>query len=94
MCLYLQLENHSLDKKTILTKVDGEYQVNKVITQGDKVDRFSLTFAESDMKGFISEGSNLLLMRLLITKGTPTGFTAISFDSDTNLCRSPYVSYI
>lgn len=90
--LYQQLDNFVLDKKTILTKVGGEYQLNRVVSQGEKIDRTSNTFPEEAMRGFISEGSNLLLSRLLIKKGLPSSFQAISFDSDGNLCKSPYVS--
>lgn len=88
----LQLDNFALDKKTIITKEAEGYQVNRVVSQGEKVERSAHTFPLEVMKGFISEGSNLLLLRLMVIKGLPAGFQAISFDSDGNLCRSPYVS--
>lgn len=81
----------ALDKKTILTKHNDEYQLNRVVSQGEKTDRTNHTYPVAAMRGFISEGSNLLLSRLLVKKGLPSGFQAISFDSDANLCKSPYV---
>lgn len=90
----LQLDNYALDKKTLFSKENDEYVLNRVITQGEKTERSSHTFPQDAMKGFISEGSNLLLMRLMVKKGLPAAFQAISFDSDGNLCKSPYVSLL
>ncbi|XP_067932140.1 ciliogenesis-associated TTC17-interacting protein-like [Watersipora subatra] len=89
---YVKLDNLALDKKTTLFKDEGGYQVSRVISQGERVERSNHTYPLNAMKGFISEGSNLLLLRLMVTKGLPSGFQAISFDSDGNLCKSPYTS--
>lgn len=88
------MENHSLDKKTTLTKTETEYQLSRVVSQGEKTERSSHTYPFDAMKGFISEGSNLLLCRLLVSKGLPDNFEAVSFDSDANLCKSPYVGLL
>lgn len=88
------MDNFALDKKTIFTKEENEYVLNRVLTQGEKTDRSTHSFPAEAMKGFVSEGSNLLLLRLMVKKGVPGSFQAISFDSDGNLCRSPYVSVV
>ena len=88
----MQLDNFMLDKKTTIFRDADGYQVSRVVSQADRVDRSNQTYPLDAMKGFISEGSNLLLLRLMVIKGLPSGFQAISFDSDGNLCRSPYVS--
>lgn len=51
-----QLQNHPLDRKTFIVKQEGEYVVNRVITQGEDVQRSVQTFKAQNMQGFISEG--------------------------------------
>ncbi|XP_050418130.2 ciliogenesis-associated TTC17-interacting protein [Patella vulgata] len=88
---YVNLDNCPLDRKTNIVKQETEYTVNRIITQGEAVERKNKTFSFDDMKGFISEGSNLLLHRLLIEKGMPDDdFQLVSFDSETNLCAATY----
>lgn len=87
---YVKLENCPLDRKTFIVQQDGGYVINRVITQGEDIQRSSKTVEPDTMKGFISEGSNLLLHRILIEKGIPENFQLISFDSDTNLCPALY----
>lgn len=89
---YVKLDNCPLDRKTFLVRNSDGYQINRVITQGEDVQRTSKTIPLEQMKGFISEGSNLLLHRLLIEKGMETELQFISFDSDTNLCPAIYKS--
>ncbi|XP_071803391.1 ciliogenesis-associated TTC17-interacting protein-like [Asterias amurensis] len=87
---YVKLEDNHLDKKTFLRLQDGQYVVNKVITQGDQVQRTALSFSLDSMAGFISEGSNLILERLMVKKGIPENMEFLSFDSEANLCRATY----
>lgn len=87
---YVKLENCPLDRKTFIVRQDDDFVINRVITQGEDIQRSSKTVHSDTMKGFISEGSNLLLHRLLIEKGVPDNFQLISFDSDTNLCPAIY----
>lgn len=87
---YVKLENCPLDRKTFIVKQPDNFIINRVITQGEDVQRSSKTVELAKMKGFISEGSNLLLHRLLIEKGIPDNLQFLSFDSDTNLCSVIY----
>ncbi|XP_052094871.1 ciliogenesis-associated TTC17-interacting protein-like [Mytilus californianus] len=87
---YVKLENCPLDRKTFIVQQDEGYVVNRVITQGEDVQRSSKTLELEQMKGFISEGSNLLLHRLLIEKGVSENLQLLSFDSETNLCAASY----
>ncbi|KAL4222899.1 hypothetical protein ACF0H5_018939 [Mactra antiquata] len=87
---YVKLENCPLDRKTFIVKQDDDFVVNRVITQGEDIQRSSKTMKAETMKGFISEGSNLLLHRLFVEKGIPESMQLISFDSDTNLCPAIY----
>ncbi|XP_076471459.1 ciliogenesis-associated TTC17-interacting protein-like [Babylonia areolata] len=89
---YVKLENCPLDRKTIIIRQGDNYVINRVITQGEDVQRTSRSVSHDTMKGFISEGSNLLLHRIFIGKGLPEELHFISFDSETNLCPAIYRS--
>lgn len=51
------------------------------------------TFPLSSLKGFVSEASNFLILRILARQKTvPEYITFLSFDADTVLSKSVYVS--
>ena len=52
----MQLENHPLDRKTIISQQEDDYVINRVITQGDDVQRSSRSITLENMQGFVSEG--------------------------------------
>lgn len=87
---YVKLENCPLDRKTTILRQGDAYTINRIITQGEDVQRTSRTVPLEDMIGFISEGSNLLLHRLFIGKGLKDELQFVSFDSETNLCPAIY----
>lgn len=87
---YVKLENHPLDRKTFIVKQPDGFVINRVVTQGEEIQRSTRNFSPDKLRGFISEGSNLLLQRLLIKKGIPNNFQLIAFDSDTNICPVSY----
>ncbi|KAL5006484.1 hypothetical protein ScPMuIL_015290 [Solemya velum] len=89
---YVKLENCPLDRKTFINKENNNYNIKRVITQGEEIQRSAKTLNETQMKGFISEGANLLLHRLLIERTMPENFRVISFDSETNLSQVVYRS--
>ena len=43
VCLFLQLENHPLDRKTFIVRQGEEYVVNRIITQGEVRMKFVLS---------------------------------------------------
>lgn len=88
---YVKLENCPLDRKTFIVLQEEDYVINRVITQGEDIQRSAKTIELSKMRGFISEGSNLLLHRLLVEKNFHSDdFQLLSFDSDTNICAAVY----
>lgn len=90
---YVKLDNHPLDRKTYLVKQGEEYVINRVVSQGEETTRTASTIPAENMTSFISEGSNLLLQRLLVKKqGFAEPFQLLSFDSDANLCPVIYRS--
>jgi len=89
---YVKLDNHPLDRKTFIVKQGEEYIINRVVSQGEETTRTALSIPAERMTSFISEGSNLLLQRLLVKKGFAEPFQLLSFDSDANLCPVVYRS--
>lgn len=87
---YVKLDNHPLDRKTIITKEGNLYVVNRVIRQAGDVQRSVRTYKNEEMEGFVSEGSNLLLQRILVKFGLPENFEIIAFDAEANLCHVSY----
>ncbi|XP_072038474.1 ciliogenesis-associated TTC17-interacting protein-like [Amphiura filiformis] len=87
---YVKLEDNHLDKKTYIVLQDGHYVINRVITQGEQVQRSDQTYSLESMKGFISEGSNLMLQRVMVRKGIADNLTFLSFDPDAVLCKATY----
>ncbi|XP_071959728.1 ciliogenesis-associated TTC17-interacting protein-like [Antedon mediterranea] len=89
---YVKLEEQHLDKKTFIVKQEDKYILNRIITQGEQVFRHAETYSSETMHGFISEGSNLLIQRLMVKKGIPEDCKFISFDSEAKLCHATYKS--
>ncbi|KAL8587030.1 hypothetical protein ACOMHN_023420 [Nucella lapillus] len=87
---FVKLERQSLDRKTTIIRDYEGYVINKVITRGTDMTTLNNTYSLDTMKGFISEGSNLLLQRIFIIKGLPEELQFISLDSEDMLCPSVY----
>ena len=51
-----QLENHPLDRKTFIVRQEEDYVINRVITQGEDVQRSTQTVKTDTIFGFVSEG--------------------------------------
>ncbi|XP_076362018.1 ciliogenesis-associated TTC17-interacting protein isoform X2 [Tachypleus tridentatus] len=88
---YVELENHSFDKKTVITRRNAKYIVKCTTIKGSDIQKKEHIMSEEDMQGFISEGANILLQRLLVRKGLqePTSFK--SLDSECKLCIVMYI---
>ncbi|XP_072179571.1 ciliogenesis-associated TTC17-interacting protein-like [Diadema setosum] len=87
---YVELEDVQLDKKTHIIYKDGQYILNKIVARGQEVQRTAETFSEDRLKGFISEGSNLILQRIMARKGVPEDLVFISFDAEAKLWTATY----
>lgn len=88
---YVKIPDNPLDKKTLIElDEDGTYSVKKTISQGEEMQRTDTYYKKDQFQGFISEGSNLLLQRIMAKKGVPSDLTFVAFDSTTSLCTSSY----
>ncbi|XP_069083199.1 ciliogenesis-associated TTC17-interacting protein isoform X2 [Pleurodeles waltl] len=83
---YLRIKGKNLDKKTHLVKRGDTLVLDKVITEGQDVRKQALSFAWESMKGFVSEASNLLIMRILAKRRViPENLLFLAFDMESNL---------
>ncbi|KAK3728139.1 hypothetical protein QZH41_019455 [Actinostola sp. cb2023] len=87
---YVKIPDNPLDRRTFLSLDDGVYTVKKTMSQGVEIKKSEFQFTSEEFKGFISEGSNILLQRVMVKKGVPDQMVFLTFDSDTNLRTSSY----
>lgn len=88
---YVKIPDNPLDKKTLISlSEDGIYSVKKTVSQGEETQRTETYYKKEHLQGFISEGSNLLLQRVMVKRGIPDNLMFVAFDSTTSLCESTY----
>ncbi|CAJ1071628.1 ciliogenesis-associated TTC17-interacting protein [Xyrichtys novacula] len=88
---YVKLEGHSLDKRCHMVQRDGQMVINKVITVGEKVTKESSSYPVSILRGLITEGSNLLLMRLIaLRRKVPENMSFLSLDPGLRIIHTTF----
>ncbi|XP_073491093.1 ciliogenesis-associated TTC17-interacting protein [Aquarana catesbeiana] len=87
---YVKLKSHSLDKKTHVKRQGDKLVINRVIIEGQQMQQETSSHDLSSLGGFISEASNLLIMRLLVRMKNKQNLDFLAFDAEMNLCISSY----
>ncbi|XP_056247674.1 ciliogenesis-associated TTC17-interacting protein [Seriola aureovittata] len=88
---YVKLEGHSLDKRCYMVQHDGQMVIDKVTTVGEEVTKETASYPTSVLRGLVTEGSILLLMRLIaLRKKTPEHMTFISFDQGLHIMHTTF----
>lgn len=88
---YIKIPNKPLDKKTVLIKEDNKYVIKRTTTEGMVVSEKERTYPLAAMKGFISEGANIILQRILcLRQEVPEQAKFIAIDSTVNLTHQTY----
>ncbi|XP_049888303.1 ciliogenesis-associated TTC17-interacting protein [Epinephelus moara] len=88
---YVKLEGHSLDKRCHMVQRDGQIVIDKVTTVGEETKKESVSYPMSVLRGLVTEGSNLLLMRLIaLRKKMPEHMTFISFDQGLHVIHTTF----
>ncbi|XP_026115007.1 ciliogenesis-associated TTC17-interacting protein [Carassius auratus] len=88
---YVKLEKQTVERKVHLVKQDDQLVVNRIVSEKEGVKTQTHTFPLSSLKGFVSESSNFMIMRILARQKTvPENITFLSFDPDTVLSKSVY----
>ncbi|KAM6919959.1 ciliogenesis-associated TTC17-interacting protein [Lycodopsis pacificus] len=88
---YVKLEGHSLDRRCHMVQHDGQMLIDKVTTVGEETTMESVSYPMSALNGLVTEGSNLLLMRLLaLGKKVPEHMTFISFDQGLHIIHTTF----
>lgn len=89
---YVKLDGFLLDRVTDIIKERDSYAIYRVTTKGEKQEKTEYSVGIVNMRGFISEGSNILLQKLLTKKGVPENFQLLAMDYDTTICPVFYKS--
>ncbi|XP_063789994.1 ciliogenesis-associated TTC17-interacting protein isoform X2 [Pseudophryne corroboree] len=87
---YFKMKAQCLDIKIHMKRQDDKMVINKFITQGQQVQEETVSHDLSSLTGFISEASNLLIMRLLARRKNIENMDFLAFDADTKLCTLTY----
>ncbi|XP_076601084.1 ciliogenesis-associated TTC17-interacting protein [Chaetodon auriga] len=88
---YVKLEGHSLGKRCHMVQRDGKMVIDKVTTVGEDVTKESVSYPMSVLRGLLTEGSNLLLMRLIaLRRKVPEHMTFISLDQGLHINHTTF----
>lgn len=81
---YVKVPNHDLEKRTEMTvDVDtGDLTVKRQVIQGDEIQKTEFTFAKEDIDGFVTEGTNVVLQRLMVRIGIHEDLAFVTIDSE------------
>ncbi|XP_059823564.1 ciliogenesis-associated TTC17-interacting protein [Hypanus sabinus] len=89
---YIKLKDHSLVKETLMKKEDV-YVLTRDVTMAENVKSETLSFSQTDMEGFVSEASNLLLLRIMARRNNvPDNMVFLSFDTEMQLSTCTYLN--
>ncbi|XP_072902336.1 ciliogenesis-associated TTC17-interacting protein [Hemitrygon akajei] len=90
---YIKLKDHSLVKETLMKKEDDVYVLTRDVTMAENVKSETLSFSQTDMEGFVSEASNLLLLRIMARRNNvPDNMVFLSFDTEMQLSTCTYLN--
>ncbi|MEQ2297297.1 hypothetical protein AMECASPLE_033393 [Ameca splendens] len=78
---YIKLDNHSVEKRCHMVQHDRQMMINKCTTVGEEMTKECVSFPMSALRGLVTEGSSLLLMRLMaLRKKVPENMIFIILD--------------
>jgi len=88
---YIKIPDNQLDKKTILLKEGEEYLVRMTTTEGTTVTEKEKIYPEAAMKGFVSEGANIILQRIMACRQeVPENGVFLALESNLEIASSSY----
>ncbi|XP_056149789.1 ciliogenesis-associated TTC17-interacting protein [Lampris incognitus] len=88
---FLKLQHHRLQRRCHMVQQDGQMIINKVTTIGEQETKDTISYPMSVLRGLVTEGSNLLLMRILaLRKKVPENINFITFDQELHITRTTY----
>ncbi|XP_078490566.1 ciliogenesis-associated TTC17-interacting protein-like [Ciona intestinalis] len=81
---FVKLPGHELEKKTEMDRdmENGDLVIKRMVTKGNEIRKSKHRFTAKQTAGFVTEGSNLLLQRLMIRQGLNTEISFITLDSE------------
>uniref|UniRef100_A0A3P8Q8L6 Ciliogenesis-associated TTC17-interacting protein n=1 Tax=Astatotilapia calliptera TaxID=8154 RepID=A0A3P8Q8L6_ASTCA len=89
---YVKLEGHSVDKRCHMVQCDGQMCVCVCVCV-QEVTEESMSYPMSVLRGLVTEGSSLLLMRLIaLRRKMPENMTFVSLDPGLHIINTSFVS--
>ncbi|XP_047446154.1 ciliogenesis-associated TTC17-interacting protein-like [Mugil cephalus] len=86
---YVKLQGQSLDRRCHMVQHDGQMMISKVTTVGEESTKENVTYPMCVLRGLVTEGSSLLLMRLIaLRKKVPEHMTFVSLDQRLHVIHS------
>uniref|UniRef100_UPI00398ECB13 ciliogenesis-associated TTC17-interacting protein n=1 Tax=Pristiophorus japonicus TaxID=55135 RepID=UPI00398ECB13 len=90
---YVKLKDQPLVKKMSIKRENDGYVMTKEVKIGENVKIKTFTFSLEEMSGFVSEASNLILLRILARRNkVPDDMVFLSFDTEMKLSTSTYLN--
>ncbi|XP_066520254.1 ciliogenesis-associated TTC17-interacting protein [Hoplias malabaricus] len=88
---YMKMQEHTLERKINIVKQDEYLVVNRVITEKEEVKKETFTLPLHSLQGFVSEASNLIILRILAQqRKVPEKMMFLSFNADTQVGLTAY----
>ncbi|XP_008332501.1 ciliogenesis-associated TTC17-interacting protein isoform X2 [Cynoglossus semilaevis] len=88
---YVHLKGQKMEKSCRTVQRDGQMVFDTVTTVGMNVKKETFSYPLSDLRGLVTEGSILLLMRLFVTrKKVPDHMVFISFNQGLRMVHSTF----
>jgi len=88
---YIKFSNKPLDKKTIVVKEGDKLRVKKITSAGRDVSENELTYTLNHEKGFVSEGANIILQRIMCQRNdVPENAKFLALDNASCLTTMRY----
>ncbi|XP_029970643.1 ciliogenesis-associated TTC17-interacting protein [Salarias fasciatus] len=88
---YVKLKGSSVDKRCHMVQRDGQMMINEVTRMGEEVTKKSISYPVSALRGLVTEGSSLLLMRLIaLRKKMPENTMFVSLDQEFRIVHTTF----
>jgi len=81
---YVKVVGHELEKRTEMT-VDqdtGDLTLQRQVIMGDEIQKAEYSFPKEEIHGFVTEGTNVVLQRLMVRTGIHEDLAFVTIDSE------------
>ncbi|KAM4727842.1 ciliogenesis-associated TTC17-interacting protein [Anableps anableps] len=88
---YIELRNHNVEKRSHMVQHEEQMVINKSTTVGEEVTKECVSYPMSVLRGLVTEGSSMLLMRLMaLRKKVPENMVFIMLDQGLHINQTTF----